>query len=138
VHEVLTKEVTGIAMPTGVAVTFSLINIGAVPSVAGYRNVMGGGGSAIVINLNSQAPAQAHVQIIIRIVVAMTDRQRYPFILDVAGAGNNFEIRKPDVVPTYTTTFDVLLTSWLRARLGVGISSLKALAEAAMRQQGYR
>jgi Fic family protein len=138
VHEVLTQVVGGITLPTGVGLNFSLTHLGAAASLPGYRNVMGGGGSGIQINLSSQAPAQGAVGIVIRIMVAMTDRQRYPFILDVVGAGNNFEIRKPDVLPTYTTTFDLLLTSWLRARLGVGVSSLKALAEAAMRQQGYR
>ncbi len=138
VHQVLAQEVAGIVIPPGVGLNFSLTGIGTAASVAGYRNVMAGGPSGIQINLSSQAPAQASAAIVIRIMVAMTDRQRYPFILDVVGAGNNFEIRKPDVLPTYTTTFDVLLTSWLRARLGVGISSLKALAEAAMRQQGYR
>lgn len=93
------------------------------------------------VNFQSAAPATATVQHQIRAMVATTDKQRYPFVVDVLGqqaSATNFEIRQADVVPTFTTSFDLRLTAWLRGRLGDGLGVMLGLAEAQFKRQGYR
>jgi Fic family protein len=137
VHDVAKAEIATLVMPAGVVLSTATGAANIAASVPGYRNLPMAPGFIVLDWLASPAAAVRH-QLQVRLMVVMTDRPRYPYILDVVGGSPKLEIRLDEVRPAFTTSFDLKLTLWLRARMGEGQKQFAAVVDTRLHELGYR
>lgn len=135
--DVANAEIAALPLPAGVGLSASSGTTNAAASIPGYRNVTTPPGF-FVLDFVTNMPAFVRHQVQIRLMVAMTGRPRYPFIADVIGTTPKLEIRLEDVRPTFTTSFDLKLTLWLRARMGEGLRDFATAVDGRLHELGYR